>query len=373
MRRIGVGVIGWGFMGRTHTLALKTIPLYYPGIDFAPTLAAVASGHPEKARAARDEMGFERAYDDWRELIRDPDVEAVSVCTPNDLHPEMAVAALKAGKHVYLDKPMADTLKGAQAIAQAAKESGRVFQLAHNHRFLPAALRMRSMVENGEIGDILSFSLRFLHSGSIDPRKAAGWKMRRGGGVILDLGSHAVDLGIWLMGMPEAVMCANRTLYDQRPLSGGGVANDMAEDHSLAIVRLPGGALGTLEASKISMGAGDELSIEIRGARGGVKWSLSDPGILEYYDPSRPESPLGGTRGWTRIECMSRYDAPGGVFLPPRSAIGWERGHIHCYYRFLDCVAHGGEPSPGWREGLDTQRVMDALSRSAEEGQWVHL
>ena len=373
LKQIGVGVIGWGFMGRTHTLALKTIPLYYPGIDFAPRLAAVCSRDAAKAARARDEIGFDRATGDWRELLADPAVEAVSICTPNDLHEEMAVAALRAGKHVYLDKPMAHTLQSAQAIGEAARASGTVFQLAHNHRFLPATLRMREMAENGEIGEVLSFSLRFLHSGSIDEKKPAGWKMRAGGGVILDLGSHIIDLGIWLMGMPEAVFCANRTLYGSRPAPGGGVADDLTEDHSLAIARLPGGALGTLEASKIAMGAGDELYVEIRGRKGSVKWSLNEPGILQYFDAARPDAPLGGTRGWTRVECESRYPAPGGVFLPPRSAIGWERGHIHCYYSFLDCVAHHKEPSPSWEDGIRTQRVMDALSRSAEEGQWIRL
>ena len=373
MRRIGVGVIGWGFMGRTHSLALKTIPLYYPGIDFAPRLVSVCSRNGAKAASARDEIGFERAALNWRELIADPEVEAVSVCTPNDLHEEMAVAALKAGKHVYLDKPMAHNLESARAIAEAAKESKALFQLAHNHRFLPATMRIHEMAREGLLGDILSFSLRFLHSGSIDENKPAGWKMRQGGGVLLDLGSHIIDLGIWLMGMPREVFCVNRVLYPQRPLKDGGTARDIAEDHSLAILRLENGALGTVESSKIASGAGDELILEIRGVKGSVKWSLTEPGILQYFDNTRPDVPLGGVRGWTRVECESRYPAPGGVFLPPRSAIGWERGHIHCYYSFLDCVAHGKQPSPSWEEGLKTQQVMDACARSAEEGRWIKL
>jgi len=373
LKQIGIGVIGWGFMGKTHTLALKTMPLYYPGIDFTPRLVSICSRNPQKAEAARLEAGFEKATGDYRDLLADPQVEAVSICTPNDLHEEMAIAALRAGKHVYLDKPMAHTLESARRIGEAARLSSAKLQLVHNHRFMPATMRARQMVEEGLLGEILSFSLRFLHSGSIDENKPAGWKMRDGGGVVLDLGSHIIDLGIWLMGMPESVFCANRTIYDQRPLSDGSVAEDIAEDHSLAILRLPGGAMGTLESSKIASGAGDELLLEIRGKKGSLRWSLTQPGILEYFDNTRPDVPLGGCRGWTRIECESRYPAPGGIFLPPRSAIGWERGHLHCYYSFLDCIAHDKQPSPSWEDGLRTQQVMDACIRSAKEGRWIQI
>ena len=123
MKTIGVGLIGWGFMGRTHAHALQSIPLFYPGADFRVRRVCVCSRRMEMARQAAQDAGFERWTDDYRQLLTDPEIDAVSVCTPNELHEEMVVALLKAGKHIYVDKPLAVTAESADRIAAAARES----------------------------------------------------------------------------------------------------------------------------------------------------------------------------------------------------------------------------------------------------------
>ena len=373
MKTIGVGLIGWGFMGRTHAHALQSIPLFYPGADFRVRRVCVCSRRAEMARQAAQDAGFERWTDDYRQLLTDPEIDAVSVCTPNELHEEMVVALLKAGKHVYVDKPLAVTAESADRIAAAARESKAFTRMVFNNRYFPSTLRARALVDEGRIGEILSFQARYLHSGSIDPDKPIGWKQGAQGGVLLDLGSHALDLLTDWAGWPTRVFCASRRLYDERPTKDGGVEKNLSEDHLLATLRLENGALGTLEASKIASGADDELTIELRGTKGALRWNAMEPNYVYFYDRTKPECALGGDRGWTQIESVARYAAPGGAFLPPKNAIGWDRGHIHCYYTFLDAIAHDRDPGDGVADGARLQRLMEALKRSDELERWVEV
>ena len=373
MKTIGIGLIGWGFMGRTHTHALRDLALYYPDIDFRVKLAHVCSRRLEKAREAAELAGFARYTDDYRELLADPEVDVVSICTPNDQHEEMAIAALKAGKHVYIDKPLSVTFESAARIAEAAKNAPGSTRMVFNNRYTPAVMRAKELVDEGRIGDVLSFQARYLHSGSIDPNKPIGWKQQLQGGVILDLGSHALDLLTWMLGYPSKVFCKTRTLYPQRPTRDGGTERALSEDQALMMLELPNGALGTVEASKIATGSNDELTLEIRGTKGALLWNAMDPNYVYYFDQTLPEQPLGGMRGFTQIESVARYPAPGGTFLPPKNSIGWDRGHTHCYYTFLDCVAHGRTPENGIDCGARLQKLMNSLIRSNETGAWVNV
>ncbi|MBQ8963266.1 MAG: Gfo/Idh/MocA family oxidoreductase, partial [Clostridia bacterium] len=171
MKTIGVGIIGWGFMGKTHAQALRSLPLFYPGAGFEVALRCVCARHIENARAAMKAAGFESCTDDYRELLARPDIDVVSVCTPNDLHEEMVIAALEAGKHVYIDKPLAVTADSARRIAEAAEQAPGFTRMVFNNRYFPATLRANQLVEEGRVGRVLTFNVRYLHSGSIDPDK----------------------------------------------------------------------------------------------------------------------------------------------------------------------------------------------------------
>ena len=371
MKTIKIGIIGWGFMGRTHAHALRAMPLFYPGAGFRAEIAGICSRRLETAREAAEELNVPYYTDDYRQLLAREEIDAVSVCTPNALHEEIALAALKAGKHLYIDKPLADTAQGARRIADQAEKSGVFTRMVFNNRYLPVTLRARELVDQGRIGRVLSFEGRYLHSGSIDPNKPIGWKQTLQGGVLLDLGSHVLDLITWLCGYPEAVFCAQRTLYDTRPTREGGATRDLSDDQTLMLLRLPGGAMGQVEASKIATGANDELTVEIRGEKGALAFDLMQPNYLRFYDNTRPEAPLGGERGFQWIETVARYPAPGGTFLPPKNSIGWDRGHLHCYYTFLDCLARGAAPDNGVGEGARLQMLMERAAQSAAQGRWV--
>jgi predicted dehydrogenase len=372
MKTIGVGVIGWGFMGQTHTHAVRSIPLFYPDAGFRAELRYVCSRNAEKARAAKDALGFSYCTDDYRALINCPEVDAVSICTPNNLHEEMAVCALAAGKHVYLDKPMSTSYASAERI-RAAQGEDSIAQMAFHNRFFPSVMRAKAMISEGRLGDITSFDFKYLHSGAIDPSRLMGWKQGADAGVLHDLGSHVLDLAVHLLGAPESVFCALRTLYPARPTADGRMETNLGDDQALMMMRLPGGAIGALEASKIATGAEDELSFYICGTKGALKLQGMDFGNLYYFDQAQKDVPLGGERGFVRIATGARYPRPGGSFLPPKNQIGWDRAHIHCYYSFLECVSAHRPASPSLADGARVQLLMEKMAQSNEEGRWVDV
>jgi predicted dehydrogenase len=371
MREIGVGIVGWGFMGRTHAHALREMPLFYPGCGFRPVIKSVCSRRVKIAAEAAETLGAPHFTDDYRELLTRDDIEVLSISTPNDLHEQMIVDALKASKHLYIDKPL--TVDGASAarIEAAARNSSSLTQMALNNRFFPSVLRAKELVEEGKLGNLLSFAVRYDHSGSIDPAKPAGWKLLGSAGVLLDIGSHALDIFTFLAGDPTRVLCRLRTLYPERPAPGGGTLKIFADDQAVMMLEMPNGAVGTVTASKITTGAEDELSFELYGDRGAIRWRLMEADYVEFYDNTLSEARYGGARGFTRIATTARYPAPAGSFLPPKNRVGWDRAHMHCYYSFLDCVNRGVPASPDVFEGAKLQRLMDAMVCSHRTNAWV--
>ena len=371
MRTYGIGIIGWGFMGQTHALAIRTLPLFYAGAGFRAEIRCICTRREEVARQAAADMGADWTCD-YRELLKRDDIDVVSVCTPNAQHEQMALDVLAANKHLYIDKPLTVTGEEARRVAEAAQNAQVFTKVAFNLRHFPATMRLKELADEGALGEITQFSARYLHSGSIDPDRPMGWKQGLEGGVLLDLGSHALDLLTWIAGYPQEAMCAFRTLYPSRPTREGGVETRLSEDHALMTLRLPGGTLGTVEASKIAAGALDEMTLEVRGTRGAAIFETMRPNYLRWFDQSRPEKPLGGERGFVDIECAARYPAPGGKFLPGKNAIGWDRAHIDCYFDLLNCIHHGRRPQSTVEEAARLQCLMDSLARSAREGaRWV--
>ncbi len=370
---IGVGIIGWGFMGRTHAYAAMNLPLFYPGAP-KPVLRAVASRRLSSAEEAQRDGGFAFATDDWRELLAREDVQAVSVCTPNALHEEMAIEALRAGKHVYIDKPLAVTAESAKRIADAASQSAGISQMAFHCRFFPCVMRAKRLIGEGRIGRVIGFRIAYLHSGSVDLAKPAGWKSDgEQGGVLLDLASHALDMLTYLGGDIGEVLCRKTTLAPSRPAKGGGRIGRAGEDAVTMLVKLRDGETGTLEASKIATGAMDEFRVEINGERGAVRFDLMEPNWLWFYDNTLPEGELGGERGWKRIECVAAYPPPAGSFLPAKNAIGWVRAHVACYHNFIQAIAEGKQPEPSVEQGALIQRVMEACALSDARRGWVRV
>lgn len=377
MREIGVGIVGAGFIARAHAYGIRTLPLYYEKSDFRARLIGVCSRTTSGARRLAQELEAPVATDRLDDLLNDERIDAICLCSPNATHEEYAIRALNAGKHVYCEKPLSVEIGGARRIEEAWLQSGKIGQMVFHNRFFPCIMRARQLIEAGRVGRVLSFRITFLHSSSVNPHRATGWKnLGEEGGVLLDLGSHAVDLLEWLAG--DIVRVSARTVYafDSRPDGQGGMwsREQLGEDAIVMLAELSGGAVGTLEASKIATGVDDGLKIEVHGTEGAISIDVAKPNQMRFFDQSTAEAPLGGERGWLEIQTMQRYPAPGDGFVP-KNGIGWTRAHAHSIFTFLEHIASGSDPQdvhPSIADGRRNQEVMEAVRTSAQQKQeWV--
>lgn len=377
MHELGVGVVGYGFIGKVHTFSYRAIPMMYEPPPARVRLVGVCTSRPETAEAARDHGGFEFATTDYRRLLERKDIQIINCCTPNDLHHPLLCDALAAGKHIYCDKPLALNLAQAEEIAARAQGAPGTHQMTFNYRFVPAIMRAKELVEDGFFGDFFSFRAAYLHAGYTDPNRPMSWRLdlaRSGGGAIADLGSHAIDLVRHLLGEFRQVSARAKTFIASRPVAPGAAerAPVRVDDVTTMQAELEGGALGTLEFSRLATGAMDELRIEAHGSGGAFAFNLMDPNWLQVFDNRRPERPLGGDRGFTRVESAQRYPAP--AALPgPKFGVGWMRFHIASLYEFLRRAAAGEPGCPSFDDGLAAHRVIDAALRASESGRWVEV
>lgn len=376
MKELGVGIIGTGFMGKTHTYGYKTIPIYYSGLPFKIKLAGVCSRTLEGAEKAKEQLGFGFATDNPEDIFNCPDIDIIDICTPNMFHKDAVIKAIRAGKHIYCDKPLASNYEEAKEILDLLEHNKVINQVALQCRFFPATLRAKELIEEGRLGRIMSFRACFLHSGSVDVSKPIGWKLDKkfgGGGVLFDLGSHVIDLVYYLLGEYSSVFAHNEIIYPQRPDKNGNMVDIEAEDLSLMMVKMKNNAYGTIEASKVATGTNDELRVEIHGDKGSLRFNLMEPNWLEFYDNTLPEAGYGGLKGYTRIECVQRYGTPGGDFPGPKFSVGWIRAHVHSLYNFLCCVDQMKNASPSFKEGAYIQYVMEKAYESDSFKKWVDL
>lgn len=378
MRTIGVGMVGYGFMGKMHTYSYKSLSMLYEPAPAKIRLVGVAVRSEASQKLAVEQGGYEFATADYRDLLAREDIDVISVCTPNDTHRDIAIDAIRAGKHVYVDKPLALSVEQAREIVEVEKEveaSGmhRTRQMVQNYRFVPALLRAKELIDEGRLGRIYTFNIRYLHNTNADPNKPVNWKSTKaigGGGVLVDLGAHIIDLTRHLLGEFDQVNGYPFTQIKERPDGQGGIRQVDTDDATIILARLKNGAVGTLEASKLATGANDEISVEIRGSKGAILFNLMDPNWLKFYDATLPEAPLGGERGFTHIESVQRYPKP--AALPgPKASVGWMRYHIASIYEFIRRVVEGEPGCPSLSDGLAALRVIDACYSSP--GTWTSI
>jgi predicted dehydrogenase len=386
MENYGVGIIGYGFIGKVHSHAHRALPLFYDPLPAQTRLLGVCTATETSGRKAQEQVGFPVVTTDFHALLEREDITLVHICTPNDAHKDALIAALQAGKHIYCDKPLALNVEEAEEVCTLARTVPTVQQMTFNYRFVPAILRARELIEAGFLGALFSFRAAYLHAGYIDPNRPFTWRLdraRSGGGAIADLGAHIIDLVRFLIGPGtgvarggefEAVSAQLQTIWTERPDPKTGTMRRVeVDDMAFAQCRLEGGALGTLEASRLATGVQDELRIELHGAKGGLRFNLMEPNWLDAYDATTPEVALGGQRGMKRIECVARYPKPYALGAT-KNTVGWLNFHIHSVYDFVANVARHAEGapmspySPTFEDGLATQRVISACQESSEQG-----
>ncbi len=377
MRSLGVGMIGYGFMGKMHTYSYQSLPMIYDPAPAKIRLVGVATATEESGRKAIDQAGYEFATRDYRDLLARDDIHLINVCTPNHLHHDQVIDALRAGKHVYCDKPLSVSLQEAREMWEAAKNASGIHQMTFNYRFIPAILRARQLIDAGALGRVYQFRVAYLHSSYIDANRPMSWRLDKakgGGGAAFDLGSHVIDLIRYLLGDFASVMSTMETFVKDRPVAPGSSERAPVEvdDVFWMQVRLASGAVGTVETSRLATGSMDEIRFEAHGEKGAVRFNSMDPNWLDFYDATLAGGSYGGDRGFKRIECVQQYPKPSA--LPgPKVSVGWTRYHIASIHDFVDNVVNHRQSEPSIYDGMKVQEALDAAVRSSDFGRWIDL
>ena len=374
--RVCIGVIGYGFMGKVHSNAYVKIPYSFAEPAAKPRLRAMCGRDGTKVAEIAQRFGFEGYYTDWKEMIADPEIQIVDVCTPDNEHCAPAIAAARAGKHVICEKPLAMKLGDAKAMAAAAKDAGVKHMLCHNYRFLPAVRLARDLIAQGELGTIYQFRGRYLQEPGHDPAAptedcwyASGTRS----GVLLGIGCHAIDMARFLLGEIAAISGLVRTFNSSRTSRDATKTERVtADEANFALVEFTSGAAGTIESSGVSTGRKNEHAWEINGSKGSIAFDLEDPNHLHVYTDSAPA----GIRGFAAVSVTDPSHPLQTLYLPPGHNAGWEYGHVHALHHFLRCVVKDEKVSPlgaTFEDGWRIQRIMEAITESSRTGHKIQL
>jgi len=370
---LGVGMVGYAFMGRAHSQAWRTVDRVFD-LPLRPRLAAICGRDRAATAAAADRLGWAAAETDWRALIARDDVQLIDIAAPGGLHAPIAIAALQAGKHVLCEKPLANTLAEAEAMAAAADAAfpgGARAMVGFNYRRVPALALARRLVEQGRIGRLRHVRAVYLQDWLVDPDSPLTWRLQAdqaGSGALGDLGAHIVDLARFLTGDEiTGVSAISATFVEERPLLGGeGVGEVTVDDAIVFSARFGSGALGSFEATRYASGRKNGLRIELNGSSGSLAFDLERLNELEFYEGEDTDG--GATAGFRRILVTEPEHPYLSGWWPPGHIIGWEHTFTHQARDLLTAIADGAQPEPSFADGLAVQRVLDAAARSAAAG-----
>ena len=373
MKEVRVALIGYNFMGRAHSNAYRQVaPFMSPRL--VPRMK-VLCGRDEKAvRAAAARLGWEEAATDWRSVVRRKDVDVVDVSTPGDSHAAIAIAAARAGKAVFCEKPLANTVREAEAMLAAVEKAGVVHMVCHNYRRAPAVMLAKKIIEEGQLGRIYHYRGTYLQDWIVDPKLPLLWRFQKGkagSGALGDIASHSIDLARFLVGEIAEMAGGLETFIKERPLvdhpsKKGRVTVD---DAAAAVVRFANGALGTIEGTRLATGRKNYNRFEINGSKGSLAFDLERMNELEVYLTSDPVS----TRGFRTVlvtEATHPYIAS---WWPPGHIIGYEHTFTHTVYDLLEGIAKGRSPRPHFEDGLRNQKVLAAWEKAARTRRWERV
>jgi predicted dehydrogenase len=378
-RRVGIGLISVGWMGRAHSRAFRNVGEHYPELAVAPELVIAA----DVVKANRDDatrlFGYREAVADYREVLAHPDVDAVSICAPNFLHHEMALAAAAAAKPFWIEKPMGRGLAESDDIAQAASKAGIVTAVGFNYRNPPAVTRARDLIASGRLGRITNVRVSFLADYSSNPGGALTWRFirdRAGSGVYGDLLSHGFDLATYLVGPIQEVTAAQGTYIAERPeLTGTAIGHTATatgapgtvenEDYAAVLARFAGGAIGVFESSRIAVGPRAEYTVDVYGTDGSLRWNFQR--LNELQLAIRGERDYGYTTLYAQPGDgdFARFQPGGGT------SMGFDDLKTIEAAQFLRSVAEGVQHGPSAADGRAAAAITDAAERSGRTGQWT--
>jgi len=375
-KNFNIGMIGYGFMGRAHSNAYRKVNNFFD-LEYRPVLKAVCARDEKKAKAFAEKWGYESAETDWRKLIARKDIDAVDICTPNNLHKEIAIAAAQAGKAILCEKPLAMNAAEGTEMVVAVEKAGVPNIVWYNYRRVPAVTFAKKLVDSGKLGRIFHYRANFLQDWTIAADLPQGgqalWRLdvaAAGSGVTGDLLAHCIDTAIWLNGGIAKVSAMTETFIKERKHNLTGKVEKVGIDDACAFLcRFTNGSLGLFESTRYARGHKALYTLEINGEHASIKWDLHDLHRLEWFD-HRDEGPL---RGWRSIHVTDGEHPYMNKWWVPGLQIGYEHSFVHQVADFLDGLAKGKPAGPTFRDAQQTQKVCDAVLASGRSGQWIEL
>jgi predicted dehydrogenase len=392
-RTLAVGLIGYEFMGRAHSNAWRQAPRFFnlPADVQTKTICGRRRAAVKRAAATFD---WANPVTDWRELVADPKIDIVDICTPNDTHCEIAIAAARAGKAILCEKPLARNVDEAKDMVTAVKKARVVNMVCHNYRRIPAIALAKQMIERGEIGDrIFHFRARYAQDWIVDPDFPLVWRLQSkiaGSGALGDILSHIVDLARYLIGEFKEVCAVTETFVRQRPLVGRDSASPVRQSDGLVprrartrarrgkvtvddavtmIGRFQNGALASVEATRFAPGRKNSITLEINGSAGSLFFDLEEMNRLKFYSRRDPQD----RQGFRDILVTEPTHPYIDKWWPPGHIIGYEHTFIHTIADFVKAVVAGKSVEPCFHDGLQNQRVLDAAMKSAQTKRQVRI
>jgi myo-inositol 2-dehydrogenase/D-chiro-inositol 1-dehydrogenase len=368
-----IGLVGYGFMGRTHSNAFARVNQFFD-VPYRPVLQAVCGRDAGKVAAFAEQWGYGSTETGWRKLVARPDIDLIDIASPNDTHAEIAIAAAEAGKMVLCEKPLGRNAAESERMVEAVKKAGVPNMVWYNYRRVPAVTLAKQLIDEGRLGKIFHYRAKFLQDWTISadlPQGGAGlWRLDvsvAGSGVTGDLLAHCIDTAMWLNGAIDQVTAMTETFVKERPHAlTGRVEKVGIDDASAFLARFQNGSLATFEATRYARGHKALYTLEINGEQASIFWDLHDLHRLEYFD-HRDEGRL---RGWRSIHVTDGDHPYMKNWWVPGLQIGYEHTFIHQVADFLTGLGEGQIPGPTFRDGLATDYVTDAVLRSARNGQW---
>jgi predicted dehydrogenase len=371
-----IGMVGYGFMGRAHSNAYNRVNNFFD-LQYKPVLQAVAARDADKAKKFADTWGYASVETDWRKLVERKDIDAIDICTPNNLHRDIAIAAANAGKMILCEKPLSmNTAEGHEMVA-AVEKAGVLNTVWYNYRRVPAVTLAKQLVDEGRLGRIYHYRANFLQDWTISadlPQGGAGlWRIDSkvaGSGVTGDLLAHCIDTALWINGPIKSVTAMTETFVKERKHQETGKVEPVGIDDACAFLcRFVNGSLAIFESTRYARGHKALYTFEINGANASIAWDLHDLHRLSYFDHGDDSL----VRGWRSVHVTDGDMPYMNKWWVPGLAIGYEHSFVHQVADFLENVAKNKPTSPTFREALETQKVCDAVLASAKSGQWVEV
>jgi len=384
MKTKNIGVVGAGFMGKAHCVALSNMPKLFTDAPYVPVFKTVCDIVPEIAEDFKERFSFEKACTDYMDIINDPEIDIVCVCTPNDSHAEISIAALKAGKHVICEKPIATKTEDAKAMAEAAEEAakkGIVSMCGYQYRRVPAIDEAKKIIESGRLGEITNVRAQYLQSWSADPRSPLSWRFVKetaGAGTLGDIFTHALDIAQYLAGNVTDVVSMVKTYINERPVQEGGVdllgtvkLGDDAkkqvvdvDDEVSVLCKFDSGAIGSVEATRMAWGRNNYLTVEVHGTKGSLTWNYERLNELEVCYGMEDND---GERGFRKIYTGPANPHGDVTWNIPGMNIGYGELKAIEAYEFAKAVEGGYQPTTSFTVGYQLDRVCEAVLESNDK------